>query len=79
MIATRPRARWCNVMVAVALSVLALPTNPAGATSSLLLKLAHYAVNTASHASPAHAVTDADVLNAFDTPSLNPSLNVGAP
>jgi hypothetical protein len=41
------------------------------------MSIAHYAFNTADHASPAHVVTDADVLNAFATPSLNPTLGTG--
>jgi hypothetical protein len=41
------------------------------------MRIARYAFNTANLASPARAVTDADVLNAFATPSLNPTLDTG--
>jgi hypothetical protein len=51
---------------------------PANASTSTLTRLARYAFDTAAHANPPDVVTAADVLNAFATPSLNPTLNAGA-
>lgn len=68
--------RWVAAVFICAASLLATPM-AATAASSRLMRLARYAAETASHASPAHEVTDADVLNAFDTPTLNPPLNSG--
>jgi hypothetical protein len=77
MTALRLQERWVAAIVALGVSVLILPPMSAGAASSPLMRLARYAANTAIHASPARSVTGADVLNAFDTPSLNPPLSTG--
>jgi hypothetical protein len=77
MNASRLQVRRIAAVSAFAISILILLPMPSGATTSPLMRLARYAVNTASHASPTRTVTDADVLNAFDTPSLNPPLNTG--
>jgi hypothetical protein len=63
---------------ASALLALALLPLPADASSSSLMRIARYALNTATYAHPAHIVTAADVLNAFETAALNPPLSTGA-
>lgn len=77
---SRPgRGRWLTASTALGLLLLTVLPLPAEAASSPTpIRLARYALDTATHASPAHVVTPADVLNAFETPSLNPTLSAGS-
>jgi hypothetical protein len=80
----RPR-RVVNVVTpAVVLVVLLGIGSPAGAStsSSAALRIANYAVATATHDNPAHIVTAADVSNAaginkVNTSSLELFINLG--
>jgi hypothetical protein len=54
-----------------------MPANASTSTSTLT-RLARYAFDTAAQANPPGIVTAADVLNAFGTPALNPTLTTGA-
>ena len=88
---TRPQRRrsWPqrgahSLLPAMAIAVLLGVGSPAGASppSSVALRIAQYAVATATHDRPAHVVTSADISNAasistVNTTSLDPVINVG--
>lgn len=82
MAATRlRRSLWRRYIISLATSTLVVPLHlglatPVGATTSTApasaaLSVARYATSTASHDTPAHAVTDADVSNAVATSKVN--------
>ncbi len=88
---TRPQRRrsWPqrgahSLVPAMAIAVLLSVGSPAGAapSSSVALRIANYAVATATHDRPAHVVTSTDISNAasistVNTTSLELVINVG--
>ncbi len=88
MMRRQPR-RWLqrgahNLIPAMAIAVLLGVGSPASASpsSSVALRIAQYAVATATHDRPAHVVDSADITNAasintVNTTNLEPVINVG--